>query len=515
MNLNNKPKYSLINGVFKGATVVGLSLAIATFTTIGLPEKIPYTQEDKINNITFSTELIEIMSTEKITFQNQELYNLIVSQVGEPLTKEKLSDITELTIEEQLSNNNLSDLKYLPNLLSLTIHNNDLNLEDIQYNQNLYYLELNSCTIKNTQSLPNTTEGLILDNCTCNDNRLITPYNCNTLILTGSSINNLTLKNPKSLEYLSIIGDTILDLNTIKDCTNLSELTLKLCSNISNPHILTQLPNLKTLKIDDYCPIWLNNEILKHLPLSEEDKIIYSSEINTLDTIASTLVANESLSEEDKIQRIVLYILEKLKYDMDIVEDPDNTINSVHDYNLEPIKNALNNEEVVCINYACLFKALANRLNLNNYQLFSTNHSWNIVYQDGEYKGYDLTNLDIGPIVQMADTKELCIIADTTTEELIEQGNSEYLYYYGFDKIDDIDHQSLYTPTDIENTIINIGYINEKSISKILEKQEQLDTIGTRSIYIGIYLTLLRIGIDIIKRKKDKNKALVRENNAE
>lgn len=514
MKQKNTRTYDLTHAAIKGTAIVGLSLALATFSSMSKPETIPYTQEDLNNNILFSSQLIEIMSVNEYTFENEEIRNLLVNMVGEPLTKEKLEEISVIEITEPLTNSNLSDLKYLTNLLTIHISNNTIDFQDLRYNQNLYYINADHCTLKNTESIPNTTEGLILTYCTCEDNRFTMPYYCRSLFLEGTTLNNLTFKNPSYLESLSIVGDTILDLNSIAGCTNLQELDILLCSNVSNPSALTRLSNLKTMHVDDYCPIWLTNEVLSTLPLSKEDKLIYGDEISKLDKIASDLVINkDTVPDEYKIQYLTLYILEKLKYDMNIVEDPENTIQAVQDYNLEPIRNALQGEEVVCINYACLFKALANRVNLENYQLYSDLHSWNIVKQDDEFKGYDLTNLDIGPIVKMADTGELCLIADTTTESVIADGNGPILYYYEFnlDELTDQDHTSKYTPTEIENTIINIGYINDNSLVKLLHKNEEYQIILTKTARISIYLVLLECGIELIKLNKSKKKTLVPE----
>ena len=123
--MKNK-KYKLSHTIIKGIIVTGTALLIANATTPKNIEKIPYTEEDLSNNILFNEELKEILSTDNISFSNQELYDILVLKVGEPLTKDKLDNIQELTISNKLSNNDLSDLKYLPNLLDLSINNNEV-----------------------------------------------------------------------------------------------------------------------------------------------------------------------------------------------------------------------------------------------------------------------------------------------------------------------------------------------------------------------------------------------------
>ncbi len=499
-------KYKLSHSIKKGLIITSLAVALATVTTPLNIENIPYTQEDLSNNIYFNNELTKISSSNEIIINNQEIYNILVSLVGEPLTKDKLSNITELTINH-LDNNDLSDLKYLPNLYSITINDNDLNLQDLQYNQNLYYLEINNCTLHNTEYLPNSIEGLFIYYSSCSDNRFITPYYCKSLAFVSTSFNNLTLKNPSILENFILLGDAILDLNTFKDCLNLKEIYLLLCSNISNPYILTELPNLETIELDDYCPIWLNNEILEQLPLSNEDKIIYGDEITKLDNIANDLL-KDNLSNEDKIRYITIYILEKLKYDENVLNSEEENIDLVHEYNLEPIKKALTEENAVCINYACLFKALANRLGLINYQLYSDNHTWNLIYQDNELKCYDLTNLDSDTIAMI--NNELCIIADATSSEIIKDGKEDILYFYNFDpdeiKLSSYEWDNF--PTQAEDTLVNIGYINNNSLVKIVYKNKIRATITLKTLSNILCLSLLNYAFNYKSRQKEESNNL-------
>lgn len=510
---NNNKKFKLVRTFTEVTIITGLSLALATFTGPKLNnETIPYTQADLNNNIIFESQLKEIDNTYDICFNNQELYDIISSQVEGQLTVEKLREITELKILNTLTNTDLSDLKYLPNLSIIEIYDNYINLEDIKYNQNLYLLSLDNCTIKNSSCIPNSTNAIFLDHCTCTDNQMIIPYYTERLYFIGSHINNLTLKNPSNLLELKILGDIILDMNQLGACTNLKSLDIKLCSNIKNGSVLRKFKNLETVILDEYSSIWLDTYTLKTLPVDKEDSIILENQISELDKLANSLIANKDTAPDYlKIQAISSYILSNLEYDEQVAEDKEANMSLINEYNIKPITYALNNDEAICINYACLFAALANRLDLDSYQMFSLDHTWNIVKEESEYKGYDLTFLESGPIVKL-NTGEFALIADSNSEDVINKGDGNHLYFYEFniDEFISDAHLADATPKEIEDTIINIGYINENSLVKLIEKNEVRLYRATTFLKSYLCLLLLTIGINIISQNKKTEKRLIK-----
>ena len=186
-------------------------------------------------------------------------------------------------------------------------------------------------------------------------------------------------------------------------------------------------------------------------------------------------------------------------------------MNLINEYNLKPVTYALQNDDAICINYACLFAALANRLDLDSYQMFSLDHTWNIVKEESEYKGYDLTFLESGPIVKLNDGK-LGIVSDSKSEDLINEGKGNHLYFYEFniDEFISDAHLADATPKEIEDTIINIGYINENSLVKLIEKNEVRLYRATTFLKSYLCLLLLTIGINIISQNKKTEKRLIK-----
>ena len=72
-----------------------------------------------------------------------------------------------------------------------------------------------------------------------------------------------------------------------------------------------------------------------------------------------------------------------------------------------------------------MFQALSNRVGLDTYQLFNDVHAWNATKIDGEYKGYDLTYLELGPIVKVENMEQLGMLSNTTVENMFKQGKEE------------------------------------------------------------------------------------------
>lgn len=507
-------KYTLIRTVSELLIVSTLATGISHFSTAKKypVEQIPYTQEDIVNNLIFNEELLAILEQEEVSFSNPELETIIKKQLGGQITKEGLLSLTSLEILNTLSNNDFSDLKHLPNLQQLSIYDNTINLDDIKYNQNLMLVTFNNCTLSHTESLPNTITSIFIEESTITDKQVIMPYYIESIYLRKSIANNLTLKSPDFLEKLFITSDVMLDMNNIKDCTNLKELTILMSSNIKNAHILKDL-SLDSIYIDEYSAIWLDLETLNSLPLPEEDKIIVGDLISKLDSIAKTLVSDPNMSEKEKINRITLYLLEKLNYDYDAIEAPDETDDRVETYNCYPLSTSLEGDLGICINYSAMYQALSNRVGLDTYQLFNNVHAWNTTKIDGKYKGYDLTYLELGPIVKIENMEQLAMLENTTTENMFKKGKENMLYYYEFDidSIIDDNHIAEYTPEEIQKIILNIGYINENSLIKLLYKSKVeifKQTVFTSSCLILLLTTLL---FEILYTKKQRKLTLNEE----
>lgn len=503
----SKKKYTLI----KTITTFVILGTISTTATEYLYSNI---LKDSINEISnpknsFEQELTLIANEDNIIFSNQELYNILSSKVEGPLTNENIKTIKELSIQNPLTNQDLQDLKYVTNLEKITIENNTINLKDLEYNQNLKSLSIKNSTFYNTSYLPNTIERFFTEESTCNDNCLTIPYNTMSLIISMSNVRNLVLKNPHNLISLVISGDSYIDLNSIIECDNLTFIDLLYCTNISNASILTSLPSLKEIKLDDYAAIWLDSNTLNELPLQDIPvKKKLNTSLRNIDNIIKELNISSNDTEEQIIEKIILYLIENYEYNESVTNQIPGYLKLVENYNDNPITTSFTNDEIICINYTCLFKSLANRLNINSYVEFSTTHAWNVVNIDGKEYGYDITNIDNGTIIK--EGNNYINITDYTPAEFIKEGYGNKLYFYEFnlDELSNMDQTPINKPEQIKNTIINLGYIKKDSNIKLTINGITKNVKLTTNITIFLYLSLLTLFLKIILKNNKKDHKL-------
>lgn len=486
-----KGKKYVLQKVAKYTGTIVLSTLLLAYPSSSTYATIEYTSEDLINNAYYESTLSTIKE-ETPVFHNIDLYNELTNQ-GILLTKNNLSNITELSILNHLSNPDLSDLKYFPNLTKLTITNNYINCDDIKYNANLLDLTISNSDIENTSSLPNSIYNITLDSCIINDDIFNIPYNTKYITTINTSFNNIYLKNPTFLNRLTIKGNTFLDISSLIECTNLEYLQLKRVPNVSNSHLLPNL-NIKELILDDYASIWLSSDTYQLLNL---DNYNILNQINELDQIAHNISINSS-NKEDIINNITKYILETLEYDKEITNEELDT------YNDSPIYTSFNEENAICINYASLFTALCNRLDIETYQIYSNSHTWNMIEDDNNIRFIDLTQLDTKTVVRVLENNSLLELQDTTSLDYLNNNTGHLLYHYNMSLGDILKDESLsnYNLLPLKSNIdnIDIGYINNECV--VLEYNKKLYILDRDKLYLTLIVlsTLLAFAPSISKK---------------
>lgn len=468
-------------------------------------EDINYTKADKVNNTYFVKELSSIEEDYNINFKNEELYKAIAEVIGSDFTIGDLRNIKSLTLNN-LTNNDLSDLKYLINLESLTISSSTLNASDLVYNQKLTSLNVISSTIKNSTDLPNTIRRLQLANVDVIDDILFIPYNTTDLRISGSYFSNLRLKNPSNLTTFSYESFSILDFNELETCENLISLNLRYCPNIKNSVILPTLPNLRFLYLDDYAAIWLSKETLSSLtsidPNTKEEIL---SQIIELDNLAESLVPYD-MSDEEKVRNITLNVANTMQYDYSVNDSTTQAEERSQEYNKLPISYALEGYGV-CINYACLFQALANRVGLDSYQDISENHTWNMVELDDVYHAFDSTNIDGDQAVLKDEYNEPLLSLTEDYQYYFDNNQEDYLYYYDFnpETVIDNSHNSLIRePKTISE--YNIGYVSDTTPQAVADKLEIQVTTLKKLLPLVPVTVILNIVLLIIEKKQKKRR---------
>ena len=441
----------------------------------------PYTKEDIANTNAYVTTLEELQTTEELNFSNQELLSYFNSSLEYPLTLEKARSITKLEIDCELTNNDFSDLKYFTNLEELKITGATIDLKDLEYNQSLKELTLVATKVTNTNHLPNSISRLTIFYSSVEDDLLYLPYNIESLSLYQAGFTNIKPKGTNELFYVHIDSNLCkVDLSFLENCPKLFDVTIKTCPNITHPEALTKLPKLCTVHLDDYAPVWLDHNTMNDIKNLDVEEY-FPGEVEYLDKLAFELVPNPASDDMTKIKTISNYIIKLLNYSVDIIEETDRYDEVSKVLNEYPLRYALNlndDYEEVCINYACLFQALANRVGLDSTQLMSNGHTWN---QIGD-NYIDLTSLD-GAVFVTEDDKKYSF------EELLGiEKDIPDKYYFVKDKTDP-GYQEIYHIEEQTNIDNNIGYVQPKEQNKYKTGMQ----ISTNLLLSICFVTLLKI----------------------
>lgn len=285
-----------------------------------------------------------------------------------------LASISKMTLVV-LDDSDLDWLKYCDNLttLDLVLSIVPNSLKKIGCLSNLKYLSI--FAQKNTEMLTRENFNFIR-NC----------YNLISLALYNVEIEKAFLSSFNMIEDLIISAedDSRFEYESLKNIKNLVVIN-------SNPYdIAVSLSNedIKTLG---------NNSI--NLALANEsifEEIININ--NKLDIMVSELEIKDSDTPQEKLNKIIVYVLEKLRYDKDaakILSCDENNEELVHKYNkISSLYGSLEAEKCLSRSYASLITALINRTGLRNYSIISEECDWNLVKVENEFYYVDSNYLN-------------------------------------------------------------------------------------------------------------------------
>ena len=251
----------------------------------------------------------------------------------------------------------------------------------------------------------------------------------------------------------------------IKDVKNVKSLTVgrDSCSFDFSNSYLCDLDNVEevTIYIDEFSAINnfnLNTNHLKKLNIKGKPydiaMFITSNDLNSLNNMGISLsidnedevkeiikeldVEYESIGINDtdtsieKMDKILVYILNKFNYDPEVRDADENGVfvDLTKFYGNGELDAALNCDTQICGNYAAMMYTLCRRAGINNYCLVSLNHAWNAV-EIGDYYYYvDPTWLDGTTLLEYrADYDNAvgdCVptkLVELTAADVIEENN--------------------------------------------------------------------------------------------
>lgn len=291
------------------------------------------------------------------------------------------------------------------------------------------------------------------------------------------------LSTINSLENLSEVGIYSLDKNYtlyssdlefINTSSNLEKLSISNCDlapgveeNINKVKVFdynmdnyarsvdidfSKLTNLDELDLSDNKPytvaIYLNsseyNELINNgvniVFSTDEDKNKYLDACSRLDDIVNSLDVNESSSDREKLDAILIYTLENLEYDNGVSQalmNNDSNVASLASsfYEDGELYGALYKDSAICGNYGALVEALSDRLSApeKSTMVNSSNHLWNLMDIDGESYYVDATWLDQQSTIEFVQSEENPGVMDgvsVSAADEIRKGKTDTLDWY-------------------------------------------------------------------------------------
>lgn len=395
--------------LFSGS-ILGPTVAHAAETTESYSQTQDYDSEDP-------NQEVEIPDVYK-----WEVAYLCGKEKEEPITIGDLRTVEDSFLSFAITDDaSLEWMNYLGKIdnLSLVLHTEDTSvLKDIKKLNNVSSIDIS--TFNNLD--------FTLDDFSFLKNSTATT----TLRLYGFNIAPGALEQLTHLKKLSLMTDGNYEVDFTK-LTHLKELDFSLAEPYDVAMDLTS-EEYKTLQ-DAGVKITFNN------PEELSDYIRINAE---LDEVVKSLGVDKNSSDQEKIDAILIHVLDSLEYDQDVSTAIRNNIEHTEltrsFYEGGKLYGALEKETAICGNYAAYVQALAERLNLPSYYLISDNHAWNLITINGEQYYVDATWLDGSGVRVQSQEKytdpETGLVYDSYTstfvpaQEAIASGNTEGLDWY-------------------------------------------------------------------------------------
>ena len=307
-------------------------------------------------------------------------YEYSVRQSKEPICiyDEDLEKLTKLELQVK-KGKDLSWLNKCKNLQELTLIFDKDNV-DASFLKDINCLKsLKTLTVKSSSS------EIVFDS---NNFSFLDKECISRLTLEGVSLDCDFLEKFINLKYLSMSENFF---NTCIDFTKFSKLEVL---DLQNNHVYD-------------IAMFLSNDSCKHLFGDDKVKVLYSSEDDVdLEVVCnnfrlSTFDISDSSTDREKLDEILIYVLDYLDYDPNLEEVKSQGNKAFIDryYKDGQLYGALHFPpnsygKAICGNYAALFTALANRVGLEAYYISGVGHAFNLVNIDGKYYYTDPTWLD-------------------------------------------------------------------------------------------------------------------------
>ena len=204
----------------------------------------------------------------------------------------------------------------------------------------------------------------------------------------GKDIKSLYLSFCNYIDDLSII---------VEYCPNLEILEIDRCPSIADLSFIYSLPNLKKVIIVESG--YVTPELIEYLDSKGIEHNLTNRDLeNTeaLDNIISEIIT-EDMTDEEKIQAIVYYVIDNYKYKKKYQ----------YDSNSKPLSCMFDNNGGVCASFAYFTNILLRKAGVNSCEVDSEDHAWVMVEVEGKYYYIDITNINQIPYISKLIIKHL------------------------------------------------------------------------------------------------------------
>lgn len=406
-----------------------------------------------------------------------EVADMCGKEIGEPITIKDLKEVKDSFVS----------------ITALT----DSNLEWINYLGQVDYLSIiiradNTEMLRKIESIPGVENlSLISMDDTHELNEEDFAFIKNTPQLKGLSISGLKIhpgfiESLQNLKVLTLFADENIDID-FRKLTNLDELDL----SISDPYDIAIDFTKEEYDL-------LKNSGVKIEFHSDEFEKMYLEISEKLDNIARSLPVDKDSTDREKLDAILVYVLEKLDYDSDVANllflGEDTSHLSKTFYENGALYGALEKDSAICGNYAALTGALAKRIGLESYYAVSNDHAWNIIEIDGEQYYVDSTWLDSSGLREQTTTSGITesgqYYTQTTftsipAEQAIKDGRQDELEWYMEDPTnlpESKEHKESHDIINLPSYIKLVPIKTEESQEETITENENIEIEETKPI---------------------------------
>lgn len=402
----------------------------------------------------------------------------------------------------------------LKNVLMVIINiNTDRNCDVLNYLPNvesieIYDASLSDSTFDNVDGsrLPSNVEIKITPNASYSTRFTEEKYG---FLRDIPDISKLTIQNLGVCNY---------DSNFIKNLVNVHNLEIGI--NFYSNFKCDDLSYLDSLTIvgDAYdIPVYISTDDINKLKSSgvnvnivDLDRNDISNDVENInskiDNIVSNLNIDDNMSEQDKLNVILTYILTEYSYDEEVSDSLSSgteITDETHEkfYGDGELTGNFLNDTQICGNYAAMTSALCKRVGIDSYNLISDNHAWNAVKIGDYYYYVDSTWLDGQKFQQVEfvqseddpNTFTSQVTSESTAADFFKENNKKEIgglswYLEDPTEIDKIStskkesHDLLFTPVGLE-----IKDVPEDIENQVKYKETDVTLIDTPEDSVTMY----------------------------